>query len=1495
MINTWFRPILPTFVGFAMVLLAIWGASHWIVQPRFVELDQTQGLKDGARARATLHSELRQLSRIAANWAEWDDAYAFAADRNPWFIQSNLGNWVALEKSTQINLCAIFDQQGQRLYSGGYDSDLGGSILLEMFTGDSAAMWSALRSGLDTQEPRTGLLLTERGLLLMVAHPILTTQGNGPARGLLIFGRFLDKALRQTLVEQAHIDFDVLLADEARLTPDERNALTTLPTNTPTLRSGLAETAFVYEVLPDWFGQPVALMRMPLQKSLSTIGQHTSQTLLTALGLTALILLISQAWWCHRIEHNQPQTNAPAWIAASLVLLTSFTLMVDISQALRQHLLPAVADTSLHVAGGILTLLLVLYLLTLLCRQQQAEALAQAHNAELQASEHRFRRIVEQAPFGFHFYHLLENGELVLEEANPTADTLLKRIHAQYIGQPIEAFLPALATTDIPDIYRQMARTGGAISRKIVEYHDENIAGNFEVTAFQTAPQRIAVAFSDVTERQCTERHLRQSEEKFSKIFLTMPEVTVISRAQDGLLLDVNPGFEAITGYSRAEAIGRTTTELELWVKPQEREQMIKDLNQYQQVLYRDFSFRRNDGAIRSGQFSARTLIIDDEVCVLFVMRDITEHQQIVAKLQQRDHLLQTTADAMALLLSGQDLSDAIQAALATIGTAIHADRAYVFENHTDPLTNALLSTHRYEWCAQGITPQIDNPALQNLSYQTLLSRWYQPLASGTAIKGLVRDFPDSERALLEPQDIHSILVLPIRLNDDFWGFIGFDDCSTDRVWTSLEENILRNAGAALGHLHVRQQAEAALRESEEQYRTLVDNLNIGVFRTTNSPQSWFLQANPTLVQMFGYDSEVDFLQISVADLYASSADRQALRAELLERGQIANKILRMRRKDGTTFWAAMTARIAYGNLGQIRWIDGVLENVTLRYEAEARQQLAAAVFEAAREAILVTDTHSKIIAANPAFTTLTGYTETDLQNRTPRRLWADRPPTAFFAGLLQTLTHEGVWQSEFWLRRKDGQRRAVLANLGTVRDSSNRITHYVGIASDITQQKEAEQRIEHLAYYDALTDLPNRALLIQRAELALALAARRQETLAVLLLDMDRFKEVNDALGHAEGDTLLLQAASRLQAMIRSGDTLCRLGGDEFAVLLPGAGQEGALRVTDKIITLFRQPFSIAGHSLPVTVSIGIVIYPHDGADFTELLKNADTALYRAKREGGNTWAFYTRQMNIANFERLVLEGELREAIQKNQLRVYYQPKVRLTDRTLVGAEALVRWQHPVRGLIPPGQFIPVAEASDLIVALGDWVLVEVCRQIALWQREGRSPGKIAVNLAARHFRRPSLATQIEDLIAAQGLPPSVLELELTESTLLEANASTANTLKHLKQFGICLALDDFGTGYSSLSYLKRLPLTALKIDQSFVRDLVIDADDRTLAATIVTLGHQMELEVVAEGVETEEQRQILLDQGCDLAQGYLFDRPLPADQFSAAWLQPASTGPSP
>jgi diguanylate cyclase (GGDEF)-like protein/PAS domain S-box-containing protein len=677
-----------------------------------------------------------------------------------------------------------------------------------------------------------------------------------------------------------------------------------------------------------------------------------------------------------------------------------------------------------------------------------------------------------------------------------------------------------------------------------------------------------------------------------------------------------------------------------------------------------------------------------------------------------------------------------------------------------------------------------------------------------------------------------------------------------------------------------RQKQELA--DKEALYRTVVRFATDFIFWRSPDGQIRYVSENAEKVT--GYPAAAFRTSPQLLDDIIHPEDRAAWQQHLLNveaTDDVEARDFRIVTRSGEVRWVSHLCQKVIDERGQVAGIRGSHSDVTARKHSESRLRLAGAVFDSAREAILVSNQNNEIVAVNPAFTEITGYSESEVIGLNPRLLKSGETPVENYTAMWRDLRLHGYWQGEFSNRRKDGSVYEVLAALSAVHDEQGRLTHYVGIESDISAMKAAEERIEHLAYHDALTGLPNRLLLLERADLALALAARRREMAAILFLDLDRFKDVNDSLGHAAGDALLIEAGKRLVGLTRETDTVSRLGGDEFVVLLPGADQNGAKEVSDKILQQMRMAFVVEGHNLTMSTSIGIALYPKDGSDIGELLKNADTALYRAKQEGRNTQAFYDREMNIATFEKLVLESELKAAIQNGDLVTYYQPKVRLEDERLIGAEALVRWRHPQHGLIPPGQFIPVAETSGLIDELCHWVLDDVFRQLAEWRREGLRQISVAVNLSPRNFRSAHLIPHLQSLLTTYALPADAIELELTESILLEAGEQVLSNLLAIKHLGIGLAIDDFGTGYSSLGYLRRLPISVLKIDQSFVRDLESDLDDRTLAGSIIALGHSLGLSVIAEGLETLAQRDILMELGCRTGQGYLYSRPISAEEF--------------
>jgi diguanylate cyclase (GGDEF)-like protein/PAS domain S-box-containing protein len=545
--------------------------------------------------------------------------------------------------------------------------------------------------------------------------------------------------------------------------------------------------------------------------------------------------------------------------------------------------------------------------------------------------------------------------------------------------------------------------------------------------------------------------------------------------------------------------------------------------------------------------------------------------------------------------------------------------------------------------------------------------------------------------------------------------------------------------------------------------------------------------------------------------------------------------------------------------------------------------RLAGTVFENSTEGIIITDARAHILQVNRAFTAITGYSEAEAIGQTPRLLRSDRHDAAFFQAMWASLIEFGYWQGEIWNRRKSGEVYPEWLSIIAVRDEKGEIIHYLGVFADLTEKKLADAHIHRLAYYDALTELPNRPLLEERLKQALTTAQYNNWLVAVLYLDLDRFKTINDTLGHPFGDKLLHAVAERLAGHVRDSDTLARFSGDEFTIMLGDAvNQQNATLVAQKILDTLAEPFYLEGREVFITPSIGIALYPLDADNKDDLIRHADTAMSHAKARGGNAFHFYSADMNVAASQRLTMETHLRKALERNEFVLHYQPQVSLRTGRIIGMEALIRWQHPERGLVAPGEFIPLLEETGLIVSVGEWVLRTACAQNSAWLAAGLPPLRMAVNLSARQFHQSGLAAMVNQALQDAGLAPERLELEITESILIQDVQATITTLHQLHALGIQISIDDFGTGYSSLSYLKRLPISKIKIDRSFVRDICTDPDDGAIAHAVISLGHSLKMQVIAEGVETGEQLEHLRAQGCDEIQGYYFSRPLPAEAFA-------------
>jgi diguanylate cyclase (GGDEF)-like protein/PAS domain S-box-containing protein len=560
--------------------------------------------------------------------------------------------------------------------------------------------------------------------------------------------------------------------------------------------------------------------------------------------------------------------------------------------------------------------------------------------------------------------------------------------------------------------------------------------------------------------------------------------------------------------------------------------------------------------------------------------------------------------------------------------------------------------------------------------------------------------------------------------------------------------------------------------------------------------------------------------------------------------------------------------------------------DITERKRAEEQLRIAAAAFET-QVGVVVTDAKGVILRVNRALTEFSGFSAEEAIGQTPRLFKSGRHDADFYAAMWDRIVNTGSWEGEIWDRRKNGEVYPKWMTVTAVKGNDGVVTHYVSTHTDITERKAAEDEIRYLAFYDPLTQLPNRRLLLDRLHKALATSARRQRNGALLFIDLDQFKNLNDTIGHVQGDLLLCQVAERLVGSVREGDTVARLGGDEFVVMLEDLNVEiseaagGAEIVGKKILAALGHSYLLDGHDYQGSASIGITLFGDQQESIEALLKQADLAMYQAKAAGRNTLRFFDPDMQDAVTARVALEKDLRKAVCERQFVIHYQAQVH-GERRLTGAEALVRWQHPKRGLVFPEEFIAPAEEMGLIVPLGQWVIETVCAQLVAWAAtETMAHLTISVNVSSREFRQPDFVEQVEAILNRTGADPSRLKLELTESLLVDDFEDAIAKMSALKARGVGFSLDDFGTGYSSLSYLKRLPLDQLKIDRSFIQDVLTDTNDAAIARTVVALAHSLGLSVIAEGVETEAQQDFLERQGCREFQGYLFSRPLPLEEF--------------
>lgn len=587
------------------------------------------------------------------------------------------------------------------------------------------------------------------------------------------------------------------------------------------------------------------------------------------------------------------------------------------------------------------------------------------------------------------------------------------------------------------------------------------------------------------------------------------------------------------------------------------------------------------------------------------------------------------------------------------------------------------------------------------------------------------------------------------------------------------------------------------------------------------------------------------------------------------------------RKKSGEEYLEEQTITSVLNEHGEISHFVSIKRDISERKETEARNLQAAQVFEHSIEGIVITDTENKIIRINPAFTRITGYTEAEVLGKSPNILRSGRHDQTFYDQMWKELNTNGVWQGEIWNRRKNSEVYPELLTISTIKDTLGKTIEYIAVFADITERKQDEAHIHRLAFYDPLTDLPNRALIQEILKTAIDLASDDNNMVSLMSIDLDRFFSINETMGHSAGDKLLQIIARRIIRCNGESDTTARMGGDEFSIVQTNVANPGEIaKSAQNILDAIAEPVMLDNQEVFLTASIGIAMYPNDGDDIQHIFRGAETARSHAKQEG-NTYQFFSEEMNAQSFEQLAMKSSLRRALERNEFILYYQPQVNIETGKVVGAESLIRWQHPDLGLVPPIKFIPLLEETGLIMDVGQWVLQTACQQNKTWQDNGYDPIHIAVNLSPRQFRQHNLTQIINDTINTTGLNPAWLDLEVTESSIMHNPEKVTTILSELHEMGIRLSIDDFGTGYSSLSYLKHFPIDVLKIDQSFIRDITNDADDETIVKAIIAMGHSLNLHVIAEGVEQQSQLDRLKDFKCEWCQGYFYSKPVPAEEF--------------
>ncbi len=961
----------------------------------------------------------------------------------------------------------------------------------------------------------------------------------------------------------------------------------------------------------------------------------------------------------------------------------------------------------------------------------------------------------------------------------------------------------------------------------------------------------------------------------------------------DSVYLGCNQRFAEAAGFtSPDEIVGKTDYDLP-WTEGEadfyrevDRRVMANDLAEYHIIESQLQSTGR-----RLWIDTSKVPYHDDQERVaglLGMYTDITTRVESAKLLSQGTEIFRAMSFSARAMVEHSDWTINIEEVLRTLGQAVEVSRVTLFSIHASDDDHLL--RHRFEWVSEGHEPRADRPELQNAPMRKIgLGRLYRELEEQRCVHVRVRELTGSERRVLENQNVLSVVTAPVIVDNKLWGFVEFDDCAIERQWLVAEIEALRSAAGIIGAAIQRHRVEGELRLEKHRFEQLYENTPLAIL--VAGADEKVVNVNSAFESLFGF-ARAEVIDRKINDLI-TPADRTDEASWLSRRtfdGETVNQRTVRLRKDGTQIPVEIFG-VPVVQDGKAVLVYGIYVDQTERLRAEAALRESEEKFrslaEQSLQGIFVLK-HGRVAYANQMMAEITGYDLGDFLGFDQRALEriihpADRPFVVAAANGFEIGDGKVSPQSEYRLITKTGVVKWVLQQTRTVQFDGD--LGVEGVLVDITKRKHAEEQLLQSALHDSLTGLPNRASFYDRVDLALERTrGRSQSPFAVLFLDLDRFKLINDGYGHQSGDRLLVEIAHRLRRAVRPGDTVARLGGDEFTVLIPDIkGSEEAVSVAQRIHTALSKPFQVGDQEVFTSASTGIAISSPQYDNPDEILRDADIAMYQAKANGRARHFMYDESMHPLVLSQLHLENDLRRALEREEFVLHYQPIVDALSGSIVACEALVRWQHPERGLLPPSEFLSMAEETGLINPIGEWVVRSGCRQAARWMHEcggGPSPA-VSVNLFSRQFSRAELVVYIREVLDEFELPSNRLQLEITESAIIDVPELAIDVMRRLRDLGIKVYLDDFGTGYSSLGYLQQFAIDTLKIDRGFIQRIGSDGGGAEIVQTIISLARNLGMDALAEGIESPEQLTVIRDMGCGFAQGFLFAKPLPPDEI--------------